>query len=197
MVLSRNRWSEHFKSRTSCFPKRRSLSSVRHLQWWRCSTGSAVLLRERVEQDSKTGDFHVFYFQLSYPYKLWVVRAQKNDIGDTQAAEMSFLQKVAGLLVIGWRAELLLLYTERRRLWWFGDLTRIPCVCPLGVLTMWSGLRWVTDGWMNYKDYTIMFETVWGFSYFRKFKCVIQLFWSFYSIMQNMRKKISGKSYNK
>lgn len=136
MVLSRNGWSEHFKSRTSCFPKRRSLSSVPHLQWWRCSTGSVVLLRERVEQDSKTGDFHIFYFQLSYPYKLWVVCAQKNEIGDPQAAEMSFLQKVSGLLVVGWRVELLLLYTERRTLWWSEDLIRMPCVCSLGVLTM-------------------------------------------------------------
>uniref|UniRef100_A0A8C6M1L2 Reverse transcriptase domain-containing protein n=1 Tax=Nothobranchius furzeri TaxID=105023 RepID=A0A8C6M1L2_NOTFU len=101
---------------------------------WHIGAASAVVKRE-LSQKAKLSFYRSIYVPtLTYGYELWVVTERTRS--RIQAAEMSFLRRVAGLslrdrvrsLVIreGLGVDPLLLYIERSQLRWLGHLVRMP-----------------------------------------------------------------------
>uniref|UniRef100_A0A669BJZ3 Reverse transcriptase domain-containing protein n=1 Tax=Oreochromis niloticus TaxID=8128 RepID=A0A669BJZ3_ORENI len=95
----------------------------------------SVVVKRELSVKAKLSIYRSIYVPtLTYGHELWVVTERTRS--RIQAAEMSFLRRVAGLslrdrvrsLAIreGLRVEPLLLHIERSQLRWFGHLTRMP-----------------------------------------------------------------------
>ncbi|MEJ4846145.1 hypothetical protein SKA08_15585, partial [Enterococcus faecium] len=101
---------------------------MRTLHW-------SVVLKIELSVKAKLSIYRSIYVPtLTYGHELWVVTERTRS--RIQAAEMSFLRRVAGLSLRdrvrssaireGLRVEPLLLHIERSQLRWFGHLTRMP-----------------------------------------------------------------------
>ena len=95
----------------------------------------SVVVKRELSVKAKLSIYRSIYVPtLTYGHELWVVTERTRS--RIQAAEMSFLRRVAGLSLRdrvrssaireGLRVEPLLLHIERSQLRWFGHLTRMP-----------------------------------------------------------------------
>ena len=96
----------------------------------------SVVVKRELIQNAKFSIYRSIYVStLTYGHELWVVNRMRK-ILQIQAAEMSFLRRVAGLRLRDrvrssdiqerLRVEPLLLHMERSQLRWFGHLVRMP-----------------------------------------------------------------------
>ena len=95
----------------------------------------SVVVKRELSRKAKLSIYRSIYFPiLTYGHELWVMTERMRS--RVQAAEMSFLRRVAGLSLRdrvrssaireGLRVEPLLLHVERSQLRWFGHLARMP-----------------------------------------------------------------------
>lgn len=106
------------------------MQKLNYQLWW-----------QRAQDESEVVKFPVSLTPtLMHGLKLWVVTDRRGT-----SSGMSFLHRIVLRSKIGWqwfRVKPLLLYTERRKLMWFEDSTKLPPGCVIGDVFWSCPRRW-------------------------------------------------------